>query len=200
MKQFVYFFSLILVLISCKKDKVASIEQDNWEYDTLISPDLIPMLFDSNSYWIYDNGLEKDTVTLLSVVRGKGYIVPKQPPKEVFYLDYSSSLFPNYSEIYFSGVISRNWTTSGFVYCVNVEVGESLQNVQFVERIDTLIVNAQEYYNVAKMKISQDETISNDMYLYYCNYKGVIRKEILSNDVVTDTWNLVEYTVNMYPY
>lgn len=200
MKQFVFLISLSLTLISCKKDKTPPIEQDEWEYDTLISPDLIPMLFDSASYWIYDNGFAKDTVTLLSTVRGKAYLIPNQPAKEVFQLDFNSSQFPIYSEFYFSGVISRNWTSSGFVYCVNVNVGESLQNVQLMERIDTLIVNAQEYYDVVKMKVTHDETISNDLYLYYCNYKGMIRKEMLSNDVVTEVWNLVESNVIMYPY
>lgn len=200
MKQLVYLISLSLTLISCKKDKTPPIDQDEWEYDTLISPDLIPMLFDSASYWIYDNGLVKDTVTLLSVERGEAYLVPKQPAKEVFYVDFSSSQFPNYSELYFSNIISRNWTSSGFIYCANLNVGESIQNAQMLERIDTLIINSQEYYDVVKMKITQDETIANDMYLYYCNYKGMIRKEMLSNDVVTEVWDLVESNVIMYPY
>jgi hypothetical protein len=75
------------------------------------------------------------------------------------------------------------------------EIGTSYNNAQVSDIIDTLIVEGNPYLNVVKMKVNEDNYIQGNFYFYYADSIGIVRKEILVNDTVVNTWNLLRYNV-----
>ena len=194
-----------MILCSCKKDKVDPVIPANSSQNDYypVSAALIPLLFDTNSYWIYSNGSLLDTVNLISVTREELYLVPHQPKKdETFIFNYHSNELNNYTERAYGAIITRFSSDEGWVYATNLAVGGSCSGLNFVAKLDTLIVGSQEYYNVSKMRVQQGSyfPIPNDMYLYYCDSVGVIRREVLSGNSIIDTWDLIQSNIFFYPY
>lgn len=192
-------FILILFVYSCKKDKV---EPDPVSQSGVnsISSTLHTLLFDTGSYWIYSNGSTSDTVNLNSVYREELIVVPESPKDETFILNFESTEFNNYSERFMGAIITRDWVDEGWVYASNLELGESYGGLTYVAELDTLLVENLEFYNVSQFRVEQGNYFSNDMYLFYSDSVGVIRKEVLSGGSVIETWNLIEYNTLMYPY
>jgi hypothetical protein len=139
-------------------------------------------------------------VSLTAITREEMFIIPKHPKEETFKLNYESTAFSNYTERFMGAIITRNFVNEGWVYASNLGVGESYGGLTFIGTLDTLIVNSHEFYNVSQFKVQQGSYFSDDMYLFYCDSVGVVRKEILSGSTVIDTWNLIEFNILMYPY
>jgi hypothetical protein len=197
--RYLSLFILILFFYSCKKDKVDPAPEPQPTVSP-ISSTLHPLLFDTGSYWIYSNGSSSDTVSLTSVAREEMIVTPKTQKDETFILNFESTEFNNYSERFMGAITTRNGIDEGWVYATNLGEGESYGGLTHVARLDTLLVENQEFYNVSQFRVEQGNYFSNDMYLFYSDSTGVIRKEVLSGGSVIETWNLTEYNTVMYPY
>lgn len=197
--RYLSLFILILFFYSCKKDNTEP-DPEPQPAVSPISSTLYPLLFDTGSYWIYSNGSSSDTVSLNSVAREEMTVIPKSPKEETFILNFESTEFNNYSERFVGAIITRNWIDEGWVYASNLVAGESCGGLTQVAKLDTLLVENQQFYNVSQFRVEQGNYFSNDMYLFYSDSAGVIRKEVLSGGSIIETWNLTEYNTVMYPY
>lgn len=197
-KNFHIFF-ILLILCSCKKEQPIPVNSVQATF-TPINATLIPLLFDTNSYWIYSNGNQLDTVTLISLTRQEVSVSPKSLKDETFLFNYHSTLLNNYTESALGAIITRDWTNDGWVYATNLGLGETSGGLSLIEKIDTLIVGNQEYHHVSKMQVQQGSFFLSSMYLYYADSVGVIRREVLSGNSIVDTWDLIQSSILFYPY
>ncbi len=203
--KFILFILISAFFLSCKKDKVPTLVSDTptsggTPVKQTIDPSLLPYLFDSGSYWIYSNGLLTDTIQLTNVVKEDVLLAPQQPKVETFLLNFESSASTNYTERFIGAIITRFWTSDGWVFSTNLDPGQSYGGLTFMGTIDTLQISAQTFSNIKQFKINQGNYFSSDMYLYYCDSVGVVRKEVLSGNSVIETWDLIEFSSTMYPF
>jgi len=186
-----------LILMSCKKSE--EVTGGNHYYK--INESLHPMLFDVESYWIYKNNMTNiiDSIKLTEVEMdtigpfnlGNGYTSTYQ----AFNLKYSSKIFGEYSEQYVGYVISRGSTEGGYVYLSSHKIGDSTANAKITAIHDTLIVNNLIYENVVELNIKKDMYIEDELNLFYVDSIGIIKKEIKEDNIIQDTWELLNYNI-----
>jgi len=198
-----FIISLVLGITSCKKDKVN-------ESKTLthgkISQDLYPYLFDANSYWVYKkiNSTTLDSINVKSIKRDTleiGPIVPGQGPQgdeEIYRISYVSSLTnTSFEEQLLGSVITRGEFSGGMIYISSKKVGDESSTVKIINVFDTLTVETKKYKNVVKVKVTKDVFIDKNYFLYYVDSIGIVKKEILTNDNVSETWNLLRSNIKL---
>ena len=193
------FIVLLIFLNACSKEK----EQDSAVHESKISASLYPFLFKKDSYWIYENQSSRqlDSVVVMSLCRDKftnGPTSPGQGPNgqtEFFNINYESSVFGNYDEQLVGYIISKGSIYGGYIYLSSYKLGDETKNAKLTNIYDSLSVNGILYSRVVKMENSKDQFLPTDMNLYYVDSIGVIKKELLVNDTITETWNLLRYSV-----
>ena len=99
-----------------------------------------------------------------------------------------------------SDFISRGLINGGFTLLSSKMKGDKRLNAEITEILNSLKVEETTYYNVVKMKISKDNYIKNDCVFYYVDSIGIVKKEFMSNNKVTNTSNLLRYKTNLYKY
>lgn len=202
----VYPLLLTLFFISCEKDVE---DNDVNTSASKISQSLHPFLFDKGSYWIYRNvnsGVE-DSMTVTNLTRDSFQLGPSGPgqgpqgDEEFFTINYLT--YPDMKaskEELLGYVITRGHTSGGYTLLSSKRKGDTSLNATILDILDSLKVENYTYYDVVKMKISADQYISNDYNFYYVDNIGVIKKELVENDSITDTWNLLRYETVMLNY
>lgn len=214
---------LCLGFISCKKDYELSSKNgfssdDSHSHDTfLLNPDCYPYLFDVGSYWIYQNndsvsGSDTnvtntnriDSVVVKNITKyfrtengggGFGSAPFKNSYEQYSITYYSSYLNAEYTEHLKNVSIAKygGWMYEDVLLCISCPEG----NAKII--FDTLVIENNPYYNVSKNKVSENQYITGNYYLYYTPNIGLVKKEILENDLVIRTWNLKSYNVSLLP-
>jgi hypothetical protein len=171
-----------------------------------IDENLYPLLFDTGSYWIYENinnllidsiiivGFEIDTFYIGPGGSGQGPIGEEQ----YFNLTYKSDVSGIYEEQLIAYFISRGLVYGGCVYISSQSIGDTWSNAQISAIFDSLIINNRTYRNVVKMKLVQDKYLDTDMNLYYSDSIGIVKKEIIEDSMIVGTWNLLRYNTQLY--
>ena len=190
------FFIISLLISSCEKNEPFG---GNDHY--LLNESLYPLLFDVNSYWVYENN-ETGTFDSLYLVEnimdtmgptnvGHGYSSTYQ----VFNLKYASNINGEYTEHYVGSVITKGSTDGGFLYFSSFWVGDSRRNATISSILDSLELNGNVYKDVVVMDVKKDLYINDDMNLYYVDSIGVIKKEIKEGNAIISTWGLTDYSI-----
>lgn len=197
---------LVTILFAgCKKDEEATTVPHHGK----ISSSLYPFLFNTGSYWVYKDTITNslDSTILTNITRGTFSLSPTMPgqgsqgDEEYFNLNYLSYPTNNiYSEEIFGSIISRGHTSGGITYISTKTIGDSIYNAKIENIIDTLNIEGQSYYNVIKMRIQADSYISSNYNFYYVESIGIIKKETITGETVTNTWNLLRYRTTVKPY
>lgn len=189
---------------SCKKET----SNQTQYYQGKISSSLHPYLFDVGSYWVYKDTANSnlDSIALKNVQRTTFVIGPSHPgqgyqgDEEYFDMEYLSSYSASYHEQLFGYVISKALYNGGYVFLSSKTKGDSLANALIVDVIDSIKIENNVYRNVTKMKITNDTYINGNFNFYYADSVGVIRKETIVNNTVTQTWNLIRYKAVLLKY
>ena len=196
---------LILItisLFSCSKD--ANFDTTSHLVSS-ISSSLYPFLFKKGSYWVYENqntgqldsvvvnSVTKDTVSLSPLGPGQG----ARGEEEYYNINYWSSVNGSYDEQLVGYVISKGLVSGGYLYLSSHKIGDESLNAKLTAIYDTLTIEDNLYRNVVKMEDSKDLYLSTDMNLYYVDSVGLVKKEIISNDTIVETWNLIRYSVSL---
>lgn len=201
--KYILVVMMMILSLSCAKDKVD--EENSPENESTVHPisdGLHSFLFDSGSWWKYSNGsiadctyIDKSELDVKAISNGA-----ITEYNDCLYSDYLSSQNGAYSEETFAAIITRATKESGWVFCTNIEVGGSNQNIDFLDQIDTLSIYGTDYLEVRKIYIHSSINIPNDMIFYYCQGIGVVKKEMIDNGNITETWELVDSDVSLFPY
>jgi len=195
-------FSFIL-LSACKRKKDATpIEQSPEK----ISSGLYPLLFNINSYWVYRDTVSNalDSVALTDVNRSTYNVPPLNPgtgsqgTEEIFVNTlYSSHTNNTFHETYIGDVISIGDYSSGYIYLGGTTVGTNSGLTTLTAMIDSLTINNHTYHHVKKISLGYSP---NFKYYYWADYIGLIRKEIETNSIITERWDLQRNLNLIYPY
>jgi hypothetical protein len=193
---------ITLIIISCNKDEDPAY---SYRYNK-ISESLHPLLFDIDSYWIYENpdNLLVDSVVIVDFKIDTFKIGPGgsgQGPigeEQYFNLTYSSIVSGEYEEQLIGYIISRGLVYGGYIYLASHNIGDESLNARISAAYDSLDIYDVVYRDVIKMEIHQDEYIDSDMNLYFVDSIGIIRKEIVKDDLITETWDLLRFNAQLY--
>jgi hypothetical protein len=198
--ELLYFLLIPVFIISCNnKDE----EEPILHYK--ICECMYPYIFDAGSYWVYESA---NTNILDSIVVGslseETYYIPHTTPGQgsngiidYVLINYFSSAEGIYSENVFADEISRGFLEGGFVF-LSSDPGQGVQNAIVEGIVDSLLIENEVYRNVRVMKIFKDHYISEDCKFYYVDSVGVVRKEILTGDSVSFTWNLLRFSTTLH--
>lgn len=170
---------------------------------TSINPSLYPMFFKENSQWIYLNSVSEEWDSIQVLSRTMDTIGPFTSSsgftttEEVIDYAFSSSKQGEYDERYMGFLISRSSASGGNVYISSFHVGDATSNSYIKAIHPQMQIGDFSFDNVVEMDIIADSYISEDMNLYYVDSIGVVRKEIRVNNEITETWDLVQYSVEI---
>ena len=193
----------LILLIGCHKES-----EDRNYFHGKISESLHPFLFDTGSYWIYkrSNSSIPDSTVVKSISKNTFIVGPMGPgqgdqgDEEYYNIHYLSFPANNvYDEQLLGYVISRGLYYGGCVLLSSKKVGDKGLNAEILEVLDSLTVENKIYKTVVKMKVNQDKYIDQNYQLYYVDSIGVIKKEIMGNGTVTETWNLLRFRTKLLP-
>jgi hypothetical protein len=190
-----------IMLDGCHKES-----EDKDYFHRKISESLHPFLFDTGSYWIYNksNTSITDSTVVKSITKNTFIVGPMGPgqgdqgDEEYYNIQYMSFPANNvYNEQLLGYVISRGLFSGGFVLLSSKKIGDKSQNAEILDVLDSLTIENKTYFTVVKMKVSQDEYVDQNYLLYYVDSIGVIKKEIMDNGTVTETWNLLRFMTKL---
>jgi hypothetical protein len=192
---------LSIIFSGCHKES-----KDKDYFHRKISQSLYPYLFDTGSYWIYkkSNSNIPDSTIVKSITKNTFIVGPMGPgqgdqgDEEYYSIHYQC--FPannTYDEQLLGYVISQGLYSGGFVLLSSKKIGDISQNAEILDVLDSLTIENRTYKTVVKMKVSQDEYIAQNYQLYYVDSIGVIKKEIMDNGTVRETWNLLRFRTNL---
>ncbi|MDF2438651.1 MAG: hypothetical protein K0Q95_3027 [Bacteroidota bacterium] len=197
--------SIIIFFVSCKKEENKSRAFEH----TQVAPALYPYLFKVGSYWIYRNSFtgNQDSIGVRTVNRFTYNLGPSGPgegspgDEEYVKVTYYGSIY--YEETFRTTTIYRGpfeeGSTPKSVSFFSGSPGSIWVNATYEAVLDSLTVEGTTYHDVVKMRIQQDAYISNCNF-YYVKNIGIIRKELLTNNIVTSTHDLIRYNTTLYPY
>jgi len=133
----------------------------------------------------------------LSIVKDTFAIGPSGPGQgysgyQKFYTIQYRSTFTNqtFEEDLIGYLIRKGHGNGGFVLLTSKSIGDKNLNAEIIDILDSLTIESKTYKEVIKMKILADQYISQNYYLYYTDSIGLIKKELVVNNVVSETWNL----------
>ena len=190
-----------IMLDGCHKES-----KDKDYFQRKISESLLPFLFDTGSYWIYNksNTSITDSTVVKSITKNTFIVGPMGPgqgdqgDEEYYNILYMSFPANNvYDEQLLGYVISRGLYSGGFVLLSDKKIGDKSLNAEILDVLDSLTIENKTYKTVVKMKVNQDEYIDQNYQLYYVDSIGVIKKEIMNNGTVTETWNLLRFRTKL---
>ena len=190
-------------LNSCKEEEAKDL------YHYKINSCLYPMLFNNGSYWIYMDSVSgiSDSIFVTGFSRN---IYPTSPTwtgqettsdEEQFSISYKSfNSGETDNEVLYGMVISKEHRGGNVIYIGSRTPGDSVYNAVITGIADSIIVEGHAYYNVTIVHSLQDEYLDEDCNFYYADSIGVIRKEILVNNVVVQVRSMIRCHVNLYDY
>jgi hypothetical protein len=196
----IFILMLPILFLGCRKEDEKKVINTN-----KISKNLYPFLFDKGSYWIYkqiNTGI-LDHLEVQTITRDSFGILPSFPGQglqgyEEFYtINYSSTLAGSYNEQLLGYVISKGLYHGGFVFLSSKKIGDKSMNAELTDVIDSLTIENRTYKEVIRMKISEDQYFIGNYILYYADSVGLIRKEKIVNEAITESWNLIEFKTNL---
>jgi len=197
--------SFTILFSTCNKDE----DDSNTLYHGKINSKLRSFLFDIGSYWIYKDSITSnlDSTVVMSITKDVFALFPKEPgqgspgDEEYFKINYSS--YPasiSYSEEIIASLISRGYIYGGVTYIASNNVGSTILNAKLEKVIDSINIEGLQYHNVIKMRIEADEYFNSNYNFYYVDSIGIIRKEKMINETISDSWNLLRYSTSIKPY
>ena len=199
------FYTLILISLLFNSCNKGGSEGGNHLY--LLDEKLNPLLFNVGSEWVYqnetDNNLDTVIVNEASFDTTEAYNVGGgfTATDLLYTINYSSNLNGLFTEIYRGYLIYRGiFNDKAIVYLSSFRVGDSSYNAKIVAIYDTLLINNKSFKNVVKMRVNKADYLESDLILYYADSVGVIRKEIIKNNQISETWSLLNYNVSLNHY
>lgn len=192
--------ALAFTLTGCNKiEEVAELVE--------IDRTLHPYLFDKGTHWIYEKVNTnptnttppiQDSVSVESITKDTLFPEGDARSYEYYTIKYFSSLHDSVPDEQLMGyVISRGLNKGGFVLLSSKKPTDKSKNAELIGVSEEMKVGNATFKQVVKMKVLKDQFISDDYFLYYADRVGVIRKEKLLKDSITETWNLKRYTTRM---
>ena len=172
-----------------------------------IDKGLYPFLFDTGSYWVYKDSVtgSLDSTIVTSIERKiiGTPTVPGGKPKtnsnnemfEIRYVSYPTNT--KFFNILIGGVMSEYEWWSGCVYLSGKQIGLESERAKINKVLDVLSVEGNEYHDVVQMRIRHPNDSS---YLYYADGVGLIKKQKIIRDTITETSNLLRYNTILRPY
>ena len=190
-----------LINYSCDKDEGFEVDYTIGQ----ISIKLYPYLFEKNSYWVYSSSdnLTTDSVYVHNIELDTLIHYPSTPGEgpaggEQFHeITYISSVYGTHSEQLVNDVISRGNVYGGYVYLTSQTIGYEHLNAKISDIYSSLIINGINYRNVVKMEVEKDNYLAQSMNIYYADSIGVIKRELIENNNISETWNLLRFNVNL---
>jgi len=213
---FLILAQISLLLVSCKKEENTTNNENTttetnptYSYNKYtISNKLYPLIFNSNSYWIYqDNNSNFDTVSINSIEFYTENISPYGPGQgspgsvDFYNFKYHSSKYGDHEEQMYVSFITLNKINGPNIYISTKNIGEENTGCKILDIIDTILINNNIFSDVVLVQDHFSITYSTNkidtINLYYADSIGIIKKEIFQNDSIITTWNLIEYYVNV---
>jgi hypothetical protein len=114
---------------------------------------------------------------------------------EIRYVSYPTNT--KFFNILIGGVISEYEWWSGCVYLSGKQIGLESERAKINKVLDVLSVEGNEYHDVVQMRIRHPNDSS---YLYYADGVGLIKKQKIIRDTITETSNLLRYNTILRPY
>lgn len=183
------------VVTSCKKE-----EEIYWPI-SYVGEEVHPFLFDIGSVWLYKNPVSKeiDNVEIIDFAFDRYIPGGKLNGELQFYrISYVSDVFGEYKEYACLDIISRAIHFGGILFIASGNEGDECENARIDTIYSSFYVNGIAYEDVVKMEIEADEWLDIEMNLYWADSIGVVKKEIIENDQIIETWNLQSYDVVLY--
>ncbi|MGE5447550.1 MAG: hypothetical protein ACM3PR_04255 [Bacteroidales bacterium] len=213
---------VVLTMIGCVKDQQDStifVKIDNslhpilfnkgsyWVYtmvplkaDTLktVPKDSLTPPKDSIVYVRDSTNIMHDSISVESIEKDTLYITGNVRYYEYYRIHYHSSLENSfYDEQLIGYVISRGLNEGGFLLLSSKKKGDKSKNAEITDIFDELKIEDKTYKNVVKMKVLKDQFIKDNYFLYYVDNVGIVRKEKVVDNKVTETWNLIKDKVSL---
>jgi len=201
--QWGVFITIILcsiLIFSCKRE-------GNTIPTSGIDKGLYPFLFDTGSYWVYKDSItgSLDSTVVTSIERkiigtptvpgGKPRTDSRNEMFEIRYVSYPTNT--KFFNMLIGGVMSEYDWWSGYVYLSGKQIGDESDVAKINNVIDVQNVEGNEYKDVVKMRIRHRYDSS---YLYYADGVGLIKKQKIIRDTITETSNLLRYNTILRPY
>lgn len=185
MKKYLLIFVFSIILYGCYKDPITYYVTDDFKEWVVFQP---------GSYWIYQNGLIKDSIAVNDIENGisENYGDGKiWYFKEYFTVDYFNSDSTINSDRISAGPNGQRAYRRGspFNHILLVKDFETKYNI-----IDELKIGNTTFYNMKQVHISNNSLDSVVIDYYIAKNYGVVKKEIQDSSGTT-TWNLVEWNI-----
>jgi len=174
---------------------------------TGIDKGLYPFLFDTGSYWVYKDSvtgsldstivtsIDRKTILTPTVPGGKPKTNSKTELFEIRYVSYPTNT-KSFNMLIGRVISEYDWWT-GYRYLSGKQIGDESDYAKINNVIDVLNVEGNEYKDVVKMRIRHQYDSS---YLYYVDGVGLIKKQKIIRDTITETSNLLRYNTILRPY
>jgi len=211
-KQFCFCILLgCFLLTSCKKEEPPTPPGKTYSY---LGEAIKSYMFKTDSYWVYENDSTSvlDSVVVTSTTRGfqsPPHTHPGTPSYEeieYYKINFHSHLTSSdYNDFLFCELITRNGNEMSFfgqpILFSKYSLGFNCYGAEVLEYIDTLNINGNLFFNVEKMKITQQKQImlvfSHDTYLYFQDSIGLIKKVTDLGNGSFDSWSLKRWHINL---
>jgi len=197
MKYLILFFITLLFTISCSEDENLGCSNEPDE----INSELIPYNFSIGSYWIYSDthGL-LDSVSVIDANTSNFYYGGGMGSCPLVFqtktIEFSSDLEIFYD--YFSfieSIITAGDLYNGFIY------GATDTNLwgghRFIKTLDTLELENFLFTDVKLFYTSKSKFYSTNVYNYFKDSIGIVRRVLVSDAGEEETWDLTDYNVSI---
>jgi hypothetical protein len=205
---------LVTLFTACKKDDEPRPPCPQPAFRK-IGPALKDYLFDTGSWWIYQNELDStyDTLTMRSfiattysdaVIGGTGNQTGGCPSTtyegEMFISMYlGTGYHEEFTEYIRNDIITRGGPYTGHVFFPGT-AGQSSTTAHIEAVHDSLVIGGHTFYHVTQVRLSGTNEPWWPTRLFYAPNVGVIRKEFDYPASTVPFMNLVDWQVTMYPY
>ncbi len=202
----------VFSLISCKKEKQNDIDKKVMLYK--VDQGLLSKyFFGAGSYWIYQNqNLNEDSVIVKSVENGVTPD-PQYGAKGTNYAEYefykmnfkNMSQGNDYNYYFMNNYIKLNGggeygvLNGQPIFMYEAHINEEFNGATVFEKIDSLNILGNMYYDITKMKISAVDqwvqVFTYDTDMYFADHIGLIKKEIFDTINGTQSYELKKYDI-----
>lgn len=172
-------------------------------------------LFLKNSYWVYENELDNtiDCVYVTKSYEGarfspSGPSMPRGGTHTYYYeIEYNSTLQGKRVEVLISDFIRKGiWdpNPASVIFEHGLEKNDTIFHgggyYPILERYNQLSINDHTFKDVFKIKYKKDWYFDSDQIWHLSDSAGIVKREVLSNDMVVETWNLKRHHVEFKEY
>jgi hypothetical protein len=167
--------------------------------------DYFDYFFKENSIWIYQN---TSTLALDTVIVQNAYVtdvyelmdkdecknIYENKAEMVLHTTYFDTIFKHVLKYYGIGTNPHffyDYTYYDYIYTSNLKVvGDENIGLFYEDYFEEYTIGTSKYYKIKKIKNSVTDQFGYNV-LYWCPKIGIVKKELVVNSLVIDTWELI---------